>query len=73
VCVCVCVCVVGFGGLGMWGTFSFASASTSIHARIFDITLEGNTIKGNYFLFCDTSIVEINLFVLVVSLRITHT
>jgi hypothetical protein len=61
------------GGLGIWGTFRFASASTPIYARILDITVEGNTIKGNYLLVYDTPMVEINLFLLVVPLRITHT
>jgi hypothetical protein len=60
-------------GLGMWCTFSFTSASTSICPRMRDITLEVNTIKDNYLLVYDTPMVEINLFVLVVPLRIIHT
>ena len=57
----------------MWGTFSFASASKPICARILDITLAGNTIKGNFLLVYDTPMVEINLFLMVVPWRITHT
>ena len=75
VCVYMCVWVAGWLFRGLWilGTFSFASASTPIYARILDITVEGNTIKGNCLLVYDTPMVEINLFLLVVPLRITHT
>ena len=67
-------CVCGLGGvLAMWGTFSCASASKPICARILDIMLEGNTTKGNFILVYITPLVEINLFLLVVHWRITHT
>ena len=57
--------------IGMWGTFSFASESKPRCARILDISLEVNATKG--LLVYVTSLVEINLFVLVVLWRITHT
>jgi len=61
------------GGLGMWGSISFASASKPMCARILDITLAGNTINGNYLLVYDTTMVDINLFLLVALWQITHT
>jgi hypothetical protein len=67
--VCVCVCVLEGGE----EKSSITSASTPICARLFDITLERNVIKGKYHLIYDTPMVEINLFVLVVPLRIIHT
>ena len=68
-CVCVCVCVEGEGEMT---TNCFASASMHNWARIHDIMLEGNKMKGNCLLVYGTLMVQTNLFVLVVPLRIIH-
>ena len=65
--------VCGGGCLVMCGLISFASALKPMCARIIDNTLAGNTINGNYVFVYDTTMLEINLFLLVALWQITHT
>jgi len=71
--VSVCVCGGGGGCCVVWGVLLFASALKPVGARKIDNTLAGNTINGNYVFVYDTTMLEINLFLLVALWQITHT